>query len=714
MKYLWTLTVVIVSVGLMAGAAVAQDSFAVVYDWDEDEEVRVPRVDLPDALAWDAVYDSSVEVVNDGSTTWTVAGYDLRSVEGSTLTSVSAVDRWVTTAVPLLADVESVTGAVAPNANVFNFSVTAPPIIGTFECDWVMANGGAPFLTDLAEADVTLNRFADIAPGSAGEWAASDIEACAGRVPPIVLGFPDGFYRPALTITRDAMAVYMRRGAGLTPLNPAEPTFPDVDAGFWAYQDIEACADAGIVLGYGDGSYQPALAVTRAQMAVYVARAANLTFDPDVDPEEDPFPDVPIGFWADNEIEACVDAGIVQGYTDGLYRPTAFVDRAQMAVYATNAFITATNVAVVNGGPDVTNINPAAATYHGWSGAAQNPVNCYVLFDPARLGTGLAAGGNNLWDIRFDFRTVDKPTVTVALATVQFTQGEIAAASGDYFVAYTAVPVSLLTDNYLMVTSVEDASGTMQESGRVVEFNVTLPPPPPGPEGPFPACDQADDLWSAVADPSGRASIAAGSFLNVAESDDLYLVLSIPPLAPHSTNWNDSSVAWDLCCWPDPNPLGVPDGMGAAIKWCDIEIPTGATEMVVTFEYRADIADYYCCSSNPCANDGQAWHGMGEPWDSEQAPLGWGMGMVDWVGDPWTLSTWGSEADLFNSHDNPGGFTDNEYARKSRSEETVVWTLPIARAPDYVDVSGNVVLQMCGGGWAQMYIDQAIIEFTIP
>lgn len=240
------------------------------------------------------------------------------------------------------------------------------------------------------------------------------------------------------------------------------------------------------------------------------------------------------------------------------------------------------------------------------------------------------------------------------------------------------------------------------------------PPPPPGPGGPFPACDLGTAEWNAASgDQSGRVSIASGSFLNVNDSDDLYLVLSIPPLAPHSTNWSDPTVAWELCCWGLPDPTG-PQSMGATIKWCDITIPSGATEMKVTFEYRADIADYYCCSLNPCAEDGQNWHGMGEPWDSEGAPLGWGMGMVNFGVDPWMLSTWGSEADLFSGHDYAGSYTDYQYARKSRSEEVVVWTVPIASAPNYVDESGNVLLHMCGGGWGQMYIDQAIIEFTIP
>ncbi len=68
---------------------------------------------------------------------------------------------------------------------------------------------------------------------------------------------------------------------------PSDPrNFPDVpDTGYgddgtdpyWAYTHIEYCVERGVVLGYLDGYYHPDEVVTRAQMAVYVARAFGLT-----------------------------------------------------------------------------------------------------------------------------------------------------------------------------------------------------------------------------------------------------------------------------------------------------------------------------------------------------------------------------------------------------------------------------------------------------
>jgi Tol biopolymer transport system component len=47
----------------------------------------------------------------------------------------------------------------------------------------------------------------------------------------------------------------------------------DVLPGFWAYEEVMACVDANVVKGYGDGLYHPEYEVTRDQMAVYIARA---------------------------------------------------------------------------------------------------------------------------------------------------------------------------------------------------------------------------------------------------------------------------------------------------------------------------------------------------------------------------------------------------------------------------------------------------------
>ena len=49
------------------------------------------------------------------------------------------------------------------------------------------------------------------------------------------------------------------------------------------------------------------------------------------------FSDVPTSNWAWAQIQACVKAGIVQGYSNGTYGPTGVVTRGQMAVFISRA-----------------------------------------------------------------------------------------------------------------------------------------------------------------------------------------------------------------------------------------------------------------------------------------------------------------------------------------------------------------------------------------
>jgi len=49
--------------------------------------------------------------------------------------------------------------------------------------------------------------------------------------------------------------------------------YPDIPVDFWAGQEIKTCVEKGIISLYADGSYLPNGEVTRAEMAAYIARA---------------------------------------------------------------------------------------------------------------------------------------------------------------------------------------------------------------------------------------------------------------------------------------------------------------------------------------------------------------------------------------------------------------------------------------------------------
>ncbi len=111
-------------------------------------------------------------------------------------------------------------------------------------------------------------------------------------------------------------------------------SFLDVPADHWAVQEIEAAKSANLVKGYEDFTYHPDAAVTRDQMAVYLARAvAGGDANVPLGPEQATFPDVPTTHWAYRYVEYAYANEIVQGYPEGVYGPEQELDRGQMAAF---------------------------------------------------------------------------------------------------------------------------------------------------------------------------------------------------------------------------------------------------------------------------------------------------------------------------------------------------------------------------------------------
>jgi hypothetical protein len=129
---------------------------------------------------------------------------------------------------------------------------------------------------------------------------------------------------------------------------PFMQTFSDVPLGFWAYDSIDACAAAGIISGYGDGTYHPGDPVTRDQMAAYISRA--LAGGDEGVPEftgTPTLPDVDEEHWALDYVEHAAAQNVIAGYGDGSYHPEEQVNRAQMAVYVARALVAPTGEAAL-------------------------------------------------------------------------------------------------------------------------------------------------------------------------------------------------------------------------------------------------------------------------------------------------------------------------------------------------------------------------------
>ena len=138
-------------------------------------------------------------------------------------------------------------------------------------------------------------------------------------------------------------------GVSATP-----PAYSDLDSGHRFYDEILYLAFEGIIKGYPDGSIRPDEEVTRAAAAIMIGRALDLNGEQ----RKTKFPDVGAEQVASGYIASAVAEGIIQGYSDGTYRPNETVTRGQMAIFLSRAF----NLTVEAAAP-FTDISASMASY---------------------------------------------------------------------------------------------------------------------------------------------------------------------------------------------------------------------------------------------------------------------------------------------------------------------------------------------------------------
>ncbi|MFJ3388289.1 S-layer homology domain-containing protein [Lysinibacillus sp. NPDC086135] len=82
-----------------------------------------------------------------------------------------------------------------------------------------------------------------------------------------------GSYRPDANVTRGEFASYLTKAMNLEATS--DIVFKDVPDTYVHAKDIKLAASAGIITGYGDGSFKPNAAVSRQHMAVMLERAID-------------------------------------------------------------------------------------------------------------------------------------------------------------------------------------------------------------------------------------------------------------------------------------------------------------------------------------------------------------------------------------------------------------------------------------------------------
>ena len=151
-----------------------------------------------------------------------------------------------------------------------------------------------------------------------------------------IIGYSDGTLQPYGTITRGEVATIFFRL--LTDDSREEywsqvNDYTDCSSDLWCNNAISTLTNMGIIDGFSDGTFRPYAKITRAQFA----KIAVGFFETTREDYQGYFTDVDIDAWYTEYVEAAARVGLIEGFNDGTFRPNTNITRAQACVIVNRA-----------------------------------------------------------------------------------------------------------------------------------------------------------------------------------------------------------------------------------------------------------------------------------------------------------------------------------------------------------------------------------------
>ncbi|YAF96544.1 MAG: S-layer homology domain-containing protein [Nodularia sp. CChRGM 3473] len=122
--------------------------------------------------------------------------------------------------------------------------------------------------------------------------------------------------------------------ANLTTPALAQTSFPDVPSNYWAQPVIQRLAARNIIVGYPDGTFRPEQPVQRDELAAMIRQAFDQEAIQQIE-SGSVYEDVPEGYWAAPAIEEAYQQGFMSGFPGGEFRPNQPVSRVEAIVTLT-------------------------------------------------------------------------------------------------------------------------------------------------------------------------------------------------------------------------------------------------------------------------------------------------------------------------------------------------------------------------------------------
>lgn len=140
----------------------------------------------------------------------------------------------------------------------------------------------------------------------------------------------NGLLKPvSLSFPRKNTQAYQYLGEDYPPL-----AFPDVKRGAWYFEDVENAAKLGLFAGDAHGLFHPENNITRAEFAKVMANSFGVDLSAYGGKS---FTDVAEDAWYAPTAAWAKESGLMNGYTDGTFRPGNPISRQEMCVVLYNA-----------------------------------------------------------------------------------------------------------------------------------------------------------------------------------------------------------------------------------------------------------------------------------------------------------------------------------------------------------------------------------------
>lgn len=141
-----------------------------------------------------------------------------------------------------------------------------------------------------------------------------------------LIGRKDGKIHPEAEITRGEIAAIFFRmltDESRDQYWSTSNSYTDIAPNLWCNNPISTLSRAGVLQGYSDGTFRPNASITRAEFAAIAVRFFQVAYD-----GPDQFSDI-LNSWAEDDINRAAAAGLIQGYEDGTFRPQSDITRAE-------------------------------------------------------------------------------------------------------------------------------------------------------------------------------------------------------------------------------------------------------------------------------------------------------------------------------------------------------------------------------------------------